>query len=114
MTTCFVSLLVSLVLLLAPPASASTVNVQFHGTIDTVLHPELLDGSEIAVGSLFIGDVTVFGDGAGFVPADVLYPGSPAFFVQGSSGLPLVDVFAEVGFRTETHLIFRTISRTTM
>jgi PEP-CTERM motif-containing protein len=91
------ALSVALAALAARSASAAIVNVQFHGTIDTVLHPELLAGSDIGIGTLFSGDVFVDSDGASVVPAGTAYPGSPAIVVEGPGLTSLVEVDAEIG-----------------
>jgi len=87
----------ALAALAARSASAGIVEVQFHGTIDTVLHPELLAGSDIGVGSLFIGDVLVDSDEASVLPAGTAHPGSPAVVLGGPGQPSLVDVFAGLG-----------------
>lgn len=92
-------LLLPLALLVASAASATTVDLQFHGTIETLVHPELLEGSGIQVGSLFGGQLVVYGDGAELYPADALYPGGPAFYAQTSMPF-LVGLFGEVGTPT--------------
>jgi len=83
--------------LAARSASASVVNVQFHGAIDTVLNPELLAGSDIGIGTLFSGDVFVDSTGATLLPAGAAYPGSPAVLLAGAGLTSIVQVDAEVG-----------------